>query len=130
MFGSMGARKGERMATMMSPSTCEIPIRSTIPAAVRNCRRKEPINRPTTEVLPRATQRDIGPLVANPRVHERIYDVDGQTDDDHENSIIDNGALNRGGVAVANREVHEATHALKRDNGLGKNRAAEEQCEG
>src|SRR2546430_1633321 len=129
VFGSKGARKGQKIATMMSRSTIEMPIQTTIPAAVRDCRRKEPTSRPTTEVLPRATQRDMGPLVANPRIHERIYDVDGQADDDHENSIIDNGALNRGVIAIANRQVHEATHPLKRKDSLRENRAAEEQGE-
>src|SRR5881296_2874010 len=115
VLGSKGARKGAKTATMMIPNTIEIPIQTTIPAAVSDCPRKEPMSRQTTEVRPRATQRDMGHLVSDPWVHERVYDVDGQADDNHEDSIIDNGALDRGVVAVADRQVHEPTHPLKRE---------------
>ena len=72
-----------------------------------------PMSRPTSEVRPR----------------ESVDDVNAETDDDHGDSVVNDGSLNRGVIAIANRQVHKAAHAFEREHGLREDRAAKQEGE-
>src|SRR5207247_3664769 len=129
-FGSNGARKGAKMARTTIARTIAMPIQTRMPANVFDWPRNRPTRRPIKEVRPLASQPAMDPLVPDSRVDERIQDIDAEADDDHEDSVVDDGALDGGVVAVADRLEHVASHALEGKYGLGEDGTAKQQGEG
>jgi len=113
VFGSNGARNGANMARTTIVRTIPMPTQTMMPAKVFDWLMKRPRRRPTKEVRPRADQPVMDPLISDSRVDERIQDVDEEADDDHEDSIVNDGALDGGVIAVANRLEHVASHAFE-----------------
>src|SRR5947207_4282016 len=137
VFGSNGARKGAKMAMTMIASTIPIPIHTMMPAAVpdsfRKCAKRRPAGRPTKRpkivVRPLAVPTAMTHLVPDPRVHERVHDVDEEADDDHQDAVVHDRTLERRIIAVADRIEHKTAHAFEREDGLRQDGPAEQQRE-
>src|ERR1700704_6356009 len=113
------------MAMTIIARTMPMPIQTMTPAAVLGSRRKwaksrpagRPTRRPRTVVRPLAFPTAMPHLVPDPGIHERVYDIDEEADDDHEDAVVDNRPLDRWIVAVADRVVHKAAHSFERKDG-------------
>src|SRR5713226_1929648 len=134
-FGSNGARKGAKMAMTIIARTIPMPIQTMMPAAVLDSRRKwanslpagRPTKRPRMVARPLSWSTAMPHLVPNPRIHERVDNIDEEADHNHQDAIVDDSPLDCRIITIADCVEHEATHPLEREDRLGQDGPTEQQ---
>src|SRR5205814_8328924 len=95
---------------------------AAVPDSFRKCAMRRPACRPTKRpkivVRPLAVPTAMTHLVPDPRVHERVHDVDEEADDDQQDAVVQHRTLDRRIIAIANRIEYKTAHPFEGEDRL------------